>query len=163
MSSLRTSIEIAAPPEQVRLKFLDFATLSSYHSSCFQSLSASKPGAELKKGDTVRVVMANGTAFAGVVEENTPQKFSWTGTIPFLFTGTHSFHFAPSSASAQHAPSTTFTQEETFSGALGWLLMGDGLLGKGVGVKLKTRRAWERFDRDLKSVCESEVGGGVGK
>ncbi|KAJ4331761.1 hypothetical protein N0V95_009812, partial [Ascochyta clinopodiicola] len=79
-------------------------------------------------------------------------KFSWTGSIPYVFTGTHSFSFVPSTTG------TTFSQEEHFSGALGWLLMGDGPLGKGVGIKEKTRKAWVGYDADLKKVCEGEAG-----
>ncbi|XPS69818.1 hypothetical protein M3J09_002070 [Ascochyta lentis] len=157
MSSLKTSIEINAPPERVRMKFLDFANLPTYHTSCFTSLTPNKPGEELQKNDTVQVVMANGTKFTGVVQQNTPLLFSWTGSIPYVFTGTHSFSFTPSTVTAG---ATTFSQEEKFSGALGWWLMGDGALGRGVGIKEKTRVAWRGFDEDLKRVCEGGVKAG---
>lgn len=51
-----------------------------------------------------------------------------------------------------------FTQEEAFSGVLGWLLMGDGVVGRSAGMREKTRAAWERFNADLKGWCEGEGG-----
>jgi hypothetical protein len=78
--------------------------------------------------------------------------FTWTGSLPFLFTGAHSFYWTPS----QITPGgTTFLQEETFTGLLGGLY-GDGVLAKSVGVKEKTLKGWEGFNEDLKRVVEAE-------
>lgn len=56
---------------------------------------------------------------------------------------------------------TTFTQEERFSGALAWV-MGEGVVGRQVGMREKTRRGWEGFNREFKGVCEGEGGGVAG-
>jgi hypothetical protein len=107
------------------------------------------------KGDKVKVGLTGASGFTGVVETNTPTHFAWTGSIPLLFTGTHTFSFLPS---ATTEGGTTFTQEEVFSGALGPTLMGEGWVGRQAGFREKTRKGWEGFDGDLKGVCE-----GVGK
>ncbi|KAF2627272.1 hypothetical protein BU25DRAFT_368125 [Macroventuria anomochaeta] len=153
--SLKASIEIAAPPSAVRAKFLDFTSLPSY-TRAFESITSPKPGTELVKGDKVSVKLANSPAFSGVIETNTPTHFSWTGSLPFIFTGTHSFYFSPSDTTPN---GTTFTQEEFFSGVLGYALMGDNVVGRAVGMKEKTQKGWIRFNEDLKRVLEGEVGG----
>ncbi|KAJ4984375.1 activator of hsp90 ATPase 1 family protein [Stagonosporopsis vannaccii] len=150
--SLKASIEIAAPPEVVRAKFLDFAAIPSY-TKAFESITAPKPGAELSKGEKVVVKLANSPAFTGVIETNTPAHFSWTGSIPLIFTGTHSFHFVPSTTTPG---GTSFTQEEVFSGVLGWLLMGDGAVGRSAGMREKTKGTWDKFNADLKAWCEEQ-------
>jgi hypothetical protein len=91
---------------------------------------------------------------ADTIQTNTPTLFSWTGSLPLIFTGTHSFHWTPS----QTTPGgTTFTQEEVFSGLLGGLY-GDGAIARSAGMKEKTRKGWEGFNADLKRAVEAEVG-----
>lgn len=81
--------------------------------------------------------------------------FAWTGSLPFIFTGTHSFYWTPS----QTTPGgTTFTQEEKFTGLLGGLLYGEGVLARSAGMKEKTRKGWEGFNADLKKAVEAEQG-----
>ena len=63
--------------------------------------------------------------------------------------------FTPS----QNTPGgTTFTQEEVFSGALAYLLMGEHVVGRSLGVKEQTRKGWEKFNEDLKAACEKAGG-----
>lgn len=47
-----------------------------------------------------------------------------------------------------------------FTGALGWLLMGEHVVGRGAGFREKTRKGWEAFNEDLKAVCEAEAEAG---
>jgi hypothetical protein len=81
---------------------------------------------------------------------NTPKVFKWSGSIPLLFGGDHSFHFTPSK---ETPGGTTFTQEESFYGALGFL-MGDGLMARKMGMGEKTLEGWEGFNQDFKVWCE---------
>lgn len=114
-------------------------------------MTSPKPGLHLQPGDKVTVKIASSPAFPGKIESNTPQVFSWTGSLPFIFTGTHAFYWTPS----QTTPGgTTFTQEEVFSGLLGGLY-GEGAIARSVGVKEKTRRGWEGFNADLKRAVET--------
>jgi hypothetical protein len=36
--------------------------------------------------------------------------------------------------------------------------MGDNVVGRSTGVKEKTRKGWEKFNEDLKVVCEKARG-----
>lgn len=83
-------------------------------------------------------------------QTNTPQTFTWAGSIPLIFGGEHSFRFAPSHTTPG---GTTFTQEESFSGALGFL-MGEGFIAKKLGFGAKTILGWEGYNRDFKGWCE---------
>ena len=186
-SHIPTSPALQDPGPNAHPQFLDFTALPSY-TKAFESITVlgqSKPGNQLQKGDKVSVKLAGSPAFTGVIEvpfpflpnlslslshislafhsntlkHNLPESFAWTGSLPYVFTGTHSFSFAPSEAIPG---GTTFTQEEVFSGLLGVLLMGDGVVGRAAGMKEKTRRGWEGFNADFKGVCEKETSGGKG-
>ncbi|KAF1933204.1 uncharacterized protein M421DRAFT_643 [Didymella exigua CBS 183.55] len=151
---LRASIEINASPEAVRAKFLDFSALPSY-SRFFEKVDSPRPGIELQKGDKVSIKITNSPTFAGSIVTNTPELFAWTGSVPLIFTGTHTFHWTPS----QTTPGgTTFMQEEKFTGLLGGLLYSDGAIAKSAGMKEKTRKGWEGFNVDLKRAVEAGQG-----
>ncbi|KAF2995696.1 hypothetical protein E8E13_003417 [Curvularia kusanoi] len=147
--SLKASIDIAAPPSAVRAKFLDFASLPTY-THFFESITSPHPGTSLSKGDVVDVKLADSPSFKGAIQTNTPTLFQWTGSLPFVFTGTHSFRFEPS---VEIPGGTLFVQEEVFSGALG-PLMGENAVARMLGFREKTRKTWEGFNADLKGVCE---------
>lgn len=100
------------------------------------------------------VKIASSPAFPGKIESNTPDVFAWTGSLPLLFTGTHSFYWTPSRVTPG---GTTFTQEEVFSGLLGGLY-GEGWVARSVGVKEKTKLGWEGFNGELKRAVEAGVG-----
>jgi hypothetical protein len=89
---------------------------------------------------------------ADISKYNTEKVFTWTGSIPLLFTGTHSFYFEPSTSI--HG-GTKFIQKEVFSGALGFL-MGENMVAKQIGFSEKTRKGWEGYNKDLKGWCESQ-------
>jgi hypothetical protein len=163
--TVTASIDIASPPETVRAKFLDFASLSKYHKGFFTSLSPLGP---VESGNKIRVVFSSGQKMDAPIEvrahqtlaehhlmhlqHNTPTSFAWTGSIPLLFTGTHTFAFEPSSTIPG---GTKFTQEEVFSGALAFL-MGENVVARQFGFPEKTRRGWEGYNNDLKVWCEAQ-------
>ncbi|CAI9636052.1 hypothetical protein GT037_001080 [Alternaria burnsii] len=147
--TVTASIDIASPPETVRAKFLDFASLSKYHKGFFTSLSPLGP---VESGNKIRVVFSSGQQMDAPIEHNTLKSFAWTGSIPLLFTGTHSFAFEPSSTIPG---GTKFTQEEVFSGALAFL-MGENVVARHFGFPEKTRRGWEGYNNDLKAWCEAQ-------
>lgn len=89
-------------------------------------------------------------------QKNTPEVFVWTGSLPFIFTGTHSFYWTPSKTTPG---GTTFTQEEKFTGVLGALLYGESVVARSAGRKESTRKGWQGLNEDLKKVVESEQGG----
>jgi hypothetical protein len=86
-----------------------------------------------------------------VPQNNDPTVFTWRGSIPLLFGGDHSFSFE---ASKTNPGGTTFTQEEQFFGALGFL-MGEGFVANKAGFREKTLKGWEGFNMDLKKWCEA--------
>ncbi|KAL1800628.1 hypothetical protein ACET3X_000970 [Alternaria dauci] len=147
--TVTASIDIASSPENVRAKFLDFASLSKYHNGFFASLS---PLGAAESGNKIRVVFSSGQKMDAPIEHNTPKSFAWTGSIPLLFTGTHSFAFEPSSTIPG---GTKFTQQEVFSGALAFL-MGENVVARQFGFPEKTKRGWEGYNEDLKAWCEAQ-------
>ncbi|EMD85408.1 hypothetical protein COCC4DRAFT_181063 [Bipolaris maydis ATCC 48331] len=146
--SIVTTIDIAAPPSQVRDKFLDFASLSKWHSSFFSSIT---PHGTLEPGQKLLVHFATGgQKMNPVIQQNTPTTFAWTGSLPFVFTGTHCFLFEESTVIPGGC---RLTQSEEFSGALGWL-MGGNVVARQVGFAEKTKRGFEILNADLKAACE---------
>lgn len=86
----------------------------------------------------------------GVIKENTAKAFAWIGSIPYIFTGTHTFLFEPSTTVPGGC---RFTQSEEFSGALGFL-MGENLVARQMGFADKTRKGWEGYNEEFKGWCE---------
>jgi hypothetical protein len=66
------------------------------------------------------------------------------------FTGNHAFRFTESEITKG---ATTFTQEEQFSGPSAFII-GDGAIGKMMGIKEKTKSGFEGFNTDLKKWVE---------
>jgi hypothetical protein len=56
----------------------------------------------------------------------------------------HSFSFLPSKENPSH---TTFTQQEKFTGAVGWMM--------GTWMADSTRKNWGEYNKDLKVWCET--------
>ncbi|CAG5145233.1 uncharacterized protein ALTATR162_LOCUS1677 [Alternaria atra] len=147
--TVTASIDIASPPESVRAKFLDFASLPKYHKGFFTSISPLGP---VESGNKIRVVFASGQTIDASIEHNTPISFAWTGSLPYVFTGTHSFTFEPSNTIPG---GTKFTQEEVFSGALAFI-MGENVIARQFGFPEKTKKMWEGYNEDLKAWCEGQ-------
>ena len=66
------------------------------------------------------------------------------------FNGNHAFHFTESKITNC---ATTFIQEEKFSGLLAFT-MGEGVVANMIGLKEKTRKGFEGFNRDFKKWVE---------
>ncbi|KAF2190116.1 hypothetical protein K469DRAFT_560380 [Zopfia rhizophila CBS 207.26] len=150
MDLLNASIEISTAPEDVREKFLDFSQIPTYHpNGFFKSLGPAIPNKPLEPGDKMHNVL-EGMTFDPIFLENSPTCFRWLGSLPGIFSGEHIFRFEPSIAT--HG-GTTFVQEEKFTGILAFL-MGDGFVARSIGLREKTKRGWESYNRDLKTWCE---------
>ncbi|KAH7401136.1 hypothetical protein DE146DRAFT_655063 [Phaeosphaeria sp. MPI-PUGE-AT-0046c] len=146
------SIEIACPPQVVREKFLDFASLPKYHSSFFTSITPLGP---LEPKQKIRIVFVGMGKMEGTIISNKPEAFTWLGSLPYIFSGAHTFHFTPSTKTPG---GTTFVQEETFTGALSWL-MGGSFVAKQLGdMGKKTEKNWEGYNKDFKKWCETGEG-----
>ncbi|EAT90315.1 hypothetical protein HBH56_060920 [Parastagonospora nodorum] len=145
--TITANIEIACPPEFVRAKFLEFPSIPTYHTTFFTSITPQGP---LESQQKITVVFVGMGKMDATILANEPQLFKWAGSIPLLFGGDHSFHFTPSTTTPG---GTTFTQDESFYGALGFL-MGDGFIARRMGMGEKTARNWEGFNKDFKAWCE---------
>ncbi|GKZ36195.1 hypothetical protein AbraIFM66950_007191 [Aspergillus brasiliensis] len=161
MYTVTTSVEIAAPPEVVRDKFLDFSALPVYSPSGFLQRIVpgnDKPAAHLQAGDRLTCAVNYGkTQFSPIVRENTPALFSWVGSIPGIFTGEHRFSFESLPTDHPGQPCRTrLVHEERFTGLLGWV-MGQGMLANAVGWRENTRQGFETFNRDFKAWVEAST------
>ncbi|KAF2117208.1 hypothetical protein BDV96DRAFT_598134 [Lophiotrema nucula] len=151
MGLLTTSIEIAASPETVRQKFLDFASIPQYHpNGFFKSISPQDPSKPLTPGDKLHNVLEDMTIDPTLLE-NSPTCFRWGGSgLMGQFKGEHIFRFEPST---QTPGGTTFTHEEKFAGSLAFII-GPGPVGRMIGFRESTRKGFESYNRDLKAWCE---------
>lgn len=168
---ITATIEIAAPPSVVRdlvrrdlircqqgytkstSKFLDFPTISIWHTSFIQSIESKTPGKptghHLKPGDRLQSRIS-GMQVDQTVEENSLTEFRWIGPWYGILTGVHAFCFQPSSITPN---GTTFVQWEEFSGLLAWYVWPGMPGGK------QTFTHFEEFNLDLKARAESIVNG----
>jgi hypothetical protein len=134
-------------------EFLDFDSLPKYHpNGFFISITPADPSKPLTPGDKLHNVLSVGT-FDPVFLESSEHCFRWVGSLPYIFTGEHIFRFEPSKTTPG---GTTFSQEESFTGALGFL-MGDNFIGRAVGISEKSRAGWKKYNQDLKAWCEGST------
>ncbi|OCK74698.1 hypothetical protein K432DRAFT_260734, partial [Lepidopterella palustris CBS 459.81] len=82
--------------------------------------------------------------------ENSLSTFSNRASLPYIFTGEHSFSYLPSESSPGH---TTLVQREVFSGALSFV-MGEGFLARQMGMTETTNKNWLEYNTDFKVWCE---------
>ncbi|PVH99097.1 hypothetical protein DM02DRAFT_615289 [Periconia macrospinosa] len=156
MQLISTTIEIAAPPEAVREKFLDFPSWPKFQrqGGWFISIAPSNSNnapKDLEPNDTLDVTIQIGSLNPTILE-NTPTVFQWGGTgLMGTFNGAHAFRFKPSTTTPG---GTTFVHEEEFTGAMTWLI-GEGVIAKGVGMREKTKAGFEGFNEDFKKWCEA--------
>jgi hypothetical protein len=131
---------------------LNFAEIPKWSPNGFiKKISPVAPSTELRLvPDEILDVQLTAGAFKPVILKNTPEEFAWCGSLPYIFTGTHRFIFAPSKVTPG---GTTFTQSEEFSGALAWL-MGDSMPARAAGMREGTKTKWEVFNQDLKKELE---------
>ncbi|KAF2022350.1 hypothetical protein BU24DRAFT_363586 [Aaosphaeria arxii CBS 175.79] len=150
MPGLKKTIEIAAPPEVVRAKFLDWQQIPNYHpDGFFKTIKPADPSKPLEVGDKL-ILELQPMSFTPKLIENSPNRFRWLGSLPGVFTGEHNFSYEPSKTTPG---GTTFSQWEEFSGILSFL-MGEGALAKWYGMREQSATGWEKFNQDLKKFCE---------
>jgi hypothetical protein len=81
--------------------------------------------------------------FSPIVQENTAPLFSWTSSIPGIFTGTHAFRFEeiPGDEGQENVRCrrTRFVQEERFTGLFS-LMMGANFVGNSTGMREDAQR-----------------------
>ncbi|KAL5337121.1 hypothetical protein BJX70DRAFT_399928 [Aspergillus crustosus] len=157
MGSINTSIEINAPPTVVREKFLDFPSLPTYTPTGFvRSITPANPSTkplDLQSGDKLHCTMNYGKMkFTSTVASNTPSEFSWSGSIPGIFAGTHFFRFEEVSSDSGKSK-TRLVHGEEFSGLLAGIY-GEGWLGRLVGVREAGVKGFSGFNEDFKRWVE---------
>jgi len=123
MPTIKTDITINAPPSVVRTAFFDFASYPSWNPflTSMETVGPSpSPGSHLK-------FVAGGQAIESVIKENTPEKFSWTGTLlgEWFFAGNHQFEFQPFGDVGENGETVgcKFVQNEVFTGIAAGLLL----------------------------------------
>ncbi|KAM0281221.1 hypothetical protein ACHAQH_003652 [Verticillium albo-atrum] len=142
--SQNAKIEILASPAIVRSVFLDFQRYNQWQ-EIFQIEPITKDQnlIDFKKGDRLKVNM-QGFTFRPYIDANSEDVFTWVGSIPPLFWGTHHFLFKPSD---ENPGGTTFIQREDFEGILTvpfWPWRNS----------FKPSEPWEKFNAGLKGEAE---------
>ncbi|KAI9719966.1 MAG: hypothetical protein M1828_006004 [Chrysothrix sp. TS-e1954] len=154
MPTVKTQIDIAASPAEVRktqsdifayAQFFDFEKYEAWAKKHLIGVAVtSGDKTDLKPGDKLKVSLT-GISFPATVVVNTPEEFQWCGSIPYIFTGYHSFRFLPSEETPGH---TTLVQQEEFSGMLSFLVGPTWSGGK------ETTANFEGFNGELKARVE---------
>lgn len=80
------------------------------------------------------------------MQENTPSRLKWRGSLPGIFTGDHVFEFQPSKTTPG---STTFVQYEDFTGLLSFTMKAEKKSGA------QNLEGFNAVNRDLKAKVES--------
>ncbi|PYI09597.1 hypothetical protein BO78DRAFT_394805 [Aspergillus sclerotiicarbonarius CBS 121057] len=156
MHPVTTTVEIAASPSTVREKFLDFASIPKYTPTGFIRAivpADNKAPMTLQPGDKLTCTVGYGKMkFGAAVWNNTPELFSWGGSLPGIFTGEHRFVFEKVAGQPNR---TRLVHEEHFSGLFGFV-MGEGFVARSAGWAEKTKTGFESFNRDFKAWVEEK-------
>ncbi|KAL4863250.1 hypothetical protein BDV12DRAFT_206677 [Aspergillus spectabilis] len=160
MGSINTSIEINAPPAVVREKFLDFPSIPTYTPNGFVAsitpVNTSITPHDLKPGDKLLCAMGYGKfKFTSTVVNNTPEEFSWCGSLPGIFTGTHFFKFEEIASTTGGGVNTRLVHGERFSGLLAGVY-GEGWLGRVAGLRKGGEEGFAGFNGDFKRWVEGD-------
>ncbi|NJQ01848.1 SRPBCC domain-containing protein [Streptomyces zingiberis] len=104
--------DIDAPPEKVWRVLTDFAGYAEWHGA----LRFVDVPAEILPGTRLQARLTLGTGNDGayeftVVDHRAPERLAWTGGIPGVLMGLHSFVLEP------HGGGTRFTESEEFTGS----------------------------------------------
>ncbi|KAA8499065.1 hypothetical protein FVE85_6650 [Porphyridium purpureum] len=147
VASVETEIEVAAPPEVVWKRLMDFG---SYAAESWNPMLLRVEG-EARLGSTLSVdvkqpEMSMMTFTPVVVTMDPMHEFAWNGKLffPGLFDGEHRFKLVPS-ADGQH---TTFFHSESFSGLLVYLFFSESM-------RANITKGFESMNEALKKRCES--------
>ena len=151
-----------------RHQFLDFAKFPEWSTGPIKSVTPYATKSIVEKGDRLKVSLG-GATFSGLVlvsfhvlcldalsvlmltsrvQENTEREFKWRGSLPYIFSGDHSFRFEPSEKTPG---STTFKNSEEFFGLAVFLLkpfVTQRMMAQG-------EENFNHFNRDLKKRVES--------
>ncbi|TDZ15557.1 hypothetical protein Cob_v011485 [Colletotrichum orbiculare MAFF 240422] len=147
--SVATEVEIAASPATVRSVFLDWPRYKEWTKVwTMETKDAATKASEVKSGDFVNVNL-KGYAFSPEIWQNSEELFQWNGSVPYVFSGAHSFHIR---ASSKTPGGTTFTQSEDFSGAFAFLMKPFW------GFEKSTLTNWREFDQDIKKESATAQG-----
>ena len=147
MPSIRTTITIQASPSVVRKVFFDFPSYPQWNPwiTLIESpVPSPPPGTRLK-------FVAAGHPITSTVIENTPERFSWVGTVigPWFFYGQHFFDFEPFGEVAENGETLgcRFVHYENFCGWFAWLVL--------LFVRGMTERGFNDMNAALKTRAES--------
>ncbi|KAG4416857.1 hypothetical protein IFR04_009999 [Cadophora malorum] len=153
MPTITSTIRIAASPEVVREKFLDFSWIPEHKPAVFKSIQTpDKPSPSLGDGDRIIFTTSLGGKASTVearIASNRPDEFSWGG-LPFgLLHGVHSFRFV----GVDDGRATNFVHGEDFSGLLGFLF-GGGYLARLIGLAEEIKLQYSAFSIDFRKWVE---------
>ena len=144
-----TSIIIQAPPSVVRRVFLDFPKYPDWNPFITSVKTTTSPSA----GDKVEFV-ATGVSITSIVQQNTPERFSWIGKVVFewLLKGHHFYEFEPYGDMGPNGETTgcKFVQREEFSGLLCLFFF---------LIRGNTERNFEAMNKALKEQAEAAANG----
>ncbi|KAN0122338.1 hypothetical protein V8E51_000664 [Hyaloscypha variabilis] len=143
---IKTQIEIAASPEEVRNIFFDFEHWGDIKSDLMRSVTRlPQSSGPIEKGERLSVNFKGITSLVTVLE-NTETEFKWRGDLLYVISGVHSFRFE---ASRENPGWTTFHNDEL-------PLRLNALLAKITGSK-----EFEDFCTGFKARVERVKGAGV--
>jgi len=149
MTTIKTSIDIAAPPSVVRQTFFDFASYPEWNPFI---TSIESPDPSIPAGTRLKFV-AQGRVIQPVVAENTPDSFNWKGVLigEWFFGGHHFFNFEPLGDIGDNGETThcRFVHFEQFTGIAVWLLM---LL-----IRSQTEKGFKEMNDALKARAEAKL------
>jgi uncharacterized protein YndB with AHSA1/START domain len=112
--SVRVHRDIAAPPELVWRVLTDFANYPAWH----PTMTARSPVPEPVAGAQLQLTLSGGTAgdqafTAKIIEVRPPHRLVWSGGLPDVFLGRHTF-----TLDALPDGGTRFTDTEEWTGTL---------------------------------------------
>ena len=140
-----TNIIIHAPPSVVRSVFFDFAKYPEWN----PFITSLKTTASPSTGDKVEFVAA-GVPITSIVQQNTPERFSWVGKMVFewLFKGHHFYEFEPYGDLGPNGETAgcKFVHREEFSGLLCLFFF---------LIRENTERGFEAMNKALKEQAEA--------
>lgn len=143
MTSIRTSLTIAASPDRVWAALTDFAAYPQWNAIISRVRTELREGAEIRF--RIKLEDAPVLAFTARIVRFTPgRELAWKGgtrLVPALAWADHWFRLAPA------GDGTAFTHGEDFGGLLDLIVRGP--------VHTRITRTYDAFNRALKARVES--------
>jgi hypothetical protein len=142
MTSVRTSLTIAAPPERVWAVLTDFAAYPQWNAIVSRVRAEPREGGKIRF--RIKIEGAPTLAFAArVVRWEPGRELAWRGgapVVPALAWGEHWFRLTPA------GDGTEFSHGEDFGGLLALLVRGP--------AHARVTRTYDAFNRALKARAE---------